>query len=47
MVSGTSSGAATWSGGPMSSAMDQPPDVIVGDADVTGIRVVARRPSRP
>ena len=46
MVSGTSSGAVTWSSGPMSSAMDQAPDVIVADADVSGIRVVARRPSR-
>jgi len=46
MLSGTSSGTVTWSSGPMSSTMDQAPDVIVGDADVSGIRVVAHRPSR-
>jgi protocatechuate 3,4-dioxygenase beta subunit len=44
-MSGTSGGVVTWSSGSMST-MDQAPDVIVGDADVSGIRVVARRPSR-
>jgi protocatechuate 3,4-dioxygenase beta subunit len=44
-MSGPSGGVVTWSSGPMST-MDQVPDVVVGDADVSGIRVVARRPSR-
>jgi hypothetical protein len=44
-MSGSSSGVVTWNSGPMST-VDQTVDVIVGDADVSGIRVVARRPSR-
>jgi hypothetical protein len=47
VVSGSSGAVATWSSNDSSSGtMDQPIEVVVTDADVSGVRIVARRPVR-
>ena len=38
-------GFATWRVGSAADAMPQPSEVVVADANVTGVRVVVRRPS--
>ena len=47
VVSGRSGGFVSWSSNDASGAMDQGTEVTVADADVSGIRIVARRPARP
>ena len=46
VVAGGSVGAVVSGAGTVVSGLDRPAEVVVADADVSGVRVVVRRPAR-
>jgi len=46
VVAGGSVGAVVSGAGTVVSGLDQPTEVLVTDADVSGVRVMVRRPAR-